>query len=436
MGFSSLGLSDWIVNQLKTIGISQPSPVQRDVIPRVLQGRDCVACSKTGSGKTLAFALPIIQKLSQDPYGVFALVLTPTRELALQVFDQFCVLGRSIGLQCEVCIGGRDMIEQASRLQNKPHVVVATPGRLVDHLSVGNCLSLNRLKFMVLDEADRLIAGRFDEDLAQIFHNVPPDRQTLLFSATCNEFLQKLNSLSKNNCHYYEDIGSEATVTKLRQSYVMCAESVKDATLVDIVNDFVESGPGQLMVFVNKCREGTVLAMTLNRLGIAALALHSQMKQVERTAALTKFKSGTVRVLFTTDVGSRGLDIPLVDMVINYSLPSVAREYIHRVGRTARAGRGGAAISLVSPVDVNLLKLIEQRAGVEFSETKVDDKRIVNILTEVRVTRRAQELKAKDSEMVERRRINKMKDLILQGLDPDQVRHMVKSTSSKRKRKH
>jgi len=311
--------------------------------------------------------------------------------------------------------------------------VIATPGRLVDHLTGCNTFSLRRIKFLVLDEADRLIAGRFDDDLATIMAQLPQRRQTLLFSATCNDTLRQLESIANNECFYYENVGTLATVEQLTQEYVLCARDVKDPTLVHVLNEFIAEKTGQVIVFTNTCRASTVLSMTLCRMGLAAIPLHGQVKQRERTAALARFKSNTVRILFTTDVGSRGLDIPLVDMIVNYDLPSVPKEYIHRVGRTARAGRRGHAVSLVTPSDLHLMSSIETTIGQQLQERKVDDKEIVKIVTEVQVTKRAQELKVVDSEVVERRRINKLKDLIIGGLNPlEAERALDKSDSRKR----
>ncbi|XP_043223272.1 probable ATP-dependent RNA helicase DDX49 isoform X1 [Amphibalanus amphitrite] len=437
MSFKNLKLSDWALNQLNTLGLKTPTDVQLKTIPKILEGYDCIACAKTGSGKTLAFALPILEKLSQDPFGIFALVLTPTRELALQIADQFRLVGRPIGLQDAVVIGGQDMVEQGTLLQQRPHVVIATPGRLVDHLTACNTFSLKRVRFLVLDEADRLIAGRFDADLATIMAALPKRRQTLLFSATCNDTLRQLESIANNECFYYENMGEVATVDQLLQEYVLCARDVKDPTLVHLVHQFLENKTGQVIVFTNKCRASTVLSMTLNRMGVPAIALHSQIKQRERTASLAKFKSNTIRVLFTTDVGSRGLDIPLVDMIINYDLPTIPKEYIHRVGRTARAGRRGQAVSLVTPTDLHLMKEIETTIGRELQQREVDDKEVLAILTEVQVTKRAQELKVTDSEIVERRRINKLKDLIMEGMRPEEAERVLENKekgAAKRKR--
>ncbi|XP_037070606.1 probable ATP-dependent RNA helicase DDX49 [Pollicipes pollicipes] len=431
MAFAELKLSDWMLDQLKVLGLRTPTDVQLRTIPKILEGFDCIACAKTGSGKTLAFALPILEELSKDPYGIFALVLTPTRELALQIADQFRILGRPIGLQDAVVIGGQDMVEQGASLQRRPHVVIATPGRLVDHLTSCDTFSLKKVKFLVLDEADRLIAGRFDDDLATIFGALPQRRQTLLFSATCNDTLRQLEGIANSECFYYENMGEVATVDQLLQEYVLCARDVKDPTLVHLVHTFLENKTGQVIVFTNKCRSSTVMSMTLNRMGVPSIALHSQIKQRERTASLAKFKSNTVRVLFTTDVGSRGLDIPLVDMIINYDLPSVPKEYIHRVGRTARAGRRGQAVSIITPSELHLMTQIEATVGSQLQQRHIDDKEIVKIVTEVQVTKRAQELKVTDSEVVERRRINKLKDLILKGLDPEAAARAMEAVSQK-----
>merc|ERR1712142_727556 len=196
--FPSLGVNPWLSRQCEEMGMSQPTEIQQHCIPQILQGNDCIGCAKTGSGKTAAFAVPIIQKLSEDPYGIFALALTPTRELAFQIGEQFRVLGKSMNLKFSVVVGGMDMVTQGRELNDKPHILIATPGRLAGHLNGGTEVSLKKIQFLVLDEADRLLEKSFEKDLEVIFENISAKRQTLIFSATLTDTINQLQTTSKN----------------------------------------------------------------------------------------------------------------------------------------------------------------------------------------------------------------------------------------------
>lgn len=341
-----------------------------------MANRDCIGAAKTGSGKTLAFALPIIQKLCEDPYGIFALILTPTRELAFQIADQFAVIGRIMNLRHSVIVGGMDMVAQGLELSKKPHIVVATPGRLADHLESCNTFSLAKIKFLVLDEADRLLGGHFDEQIKTIFKALPKERQNLFFSATITDTLEKLKLVTGKDVFFYEAPAEVATVEELEQNYVLCPKDVKDAYLVETIRTYrTNNENGNILIFTDTCKNCQVLSMLLNEVGFETVALHAMMKQQQRLAALSKFKSNTTKILLATDVASRGLDIPTVQLVINHSIPKVPKEYIHRVGRTARAGRSGRAISLVTPYDVKLLQAIEEQINTKLTEFKLNGKK-------------------------------------------------------------
>ena len=201
--FQSLGLNDWLVKQCRIFGLTAPTPVQAACIPPTLNGQDILACAKTGSGKTAAFALPILQKLCEEPYGIFAVVITPTRELAFQIAEQFKVLGKPINLKTVVITGGRDMVQQGLDLASKPHIVISTPGRLADHLESCNTFSLARVKFVVMDECDRLLEDGFGDQLKSIFSALPPKRQTLLFSATLTDTLKKLPQMNEKKPFFW-----------------------------------------------------------------------------------------------------------------------------------------------------------------------------------------------------------------------------------------
>ncbi|XP_035268953.1 probable ATP-dependent RNA helicase DDX49 isoform X1 [Anguilla anguilla] len=421
--FSSLGLSDWLIQQCKQMGITNPTPVQESCMPAILEGRDCMGCAKTGSGKTAAFVLPVLQKLSEDPYGIFCLVLTPTRELAYQIAEQFRVLGKPLGLRDCIVVGGMDMVTQALELSKKPHVVVATPGRLADHIRSSNTFSMKKIKFLILDEADRLLeqgCTDFTKDLEVILSAVPAKRQTLLFSATLTDTLQELKSIALNKPFFWESKSEVRTVDELDQRYILTPEKVKDAYLVHLIQKFQdEHEDWSIMIFTNTCKNCQILTMMLREFNFPAISLHSMMKQKQRFANLAKFKSSVFKILIATDVAARGLDIPTVQVVINHNTPGLPKIYIHRVGRTARAGRHGVSITLVTQYDIHLVHSIEEQIQAKLKEYPAEESEVLKILTQVNVTRRECEIKLESTDFDERKEINKRKQMILEGKDPD-----------------
>ncbi|XP_014469410.1 PREDICTED: probable ATP-dependent RNA helicase DDX49 [Dinoponera quadriceps] len=441
MNFSDLKLNSWLLTQCNTMGLKKPTAIQQNCIPRILTGEDCIGCAKTGSGKTLAFALPILQKLCEDPYGIFALVLTPTRELAFQIADQFAAIGKAINLKKCVVVGGMDMMVQGLELSRQPHIVVATPGRLVDHLDSCDTFSLKKIKFLVLDEADRLLGGHFDQQLKKIFIALPEQKQVLLFSATMTDDLDKVKSVASSKVFIWEetDVAGIATVKELDQRYVLCPKDVIDSYLVEVIRTFrTTNKDGSIMIFTDTCKNCQLLSMALNDVGFTNVALHAMIKQKERLAALNKFKSNHVQILIATDVAARGLDIHEIELVVNHVIPNVPKEYIHRVGRTARAGRKGMAVSLITPHDIKLLHAIEDTIGTKLKSYKVDDKEIVTILTQISVAKREAEIKLDETDFFEKKRINKEKKLILEEeleSDKDQLSDEVDAGKEMRKKK-
>lgn len=428
MTFTTLNLNSWLVDQCNFMGLKNPTPIQQNCIPRILAGDDCIGCAKTGSGKTLAFALPILQKLSEDPYGIFALILTPTRELAFQIADQFSAIGKSIGLKKCVIVGGMDMVIQGLELSKHPHIVVATPGRLADHLTSCNTFSLKKIKFLVLDEADRLLEGHFDDQLKIIFDALPKQKQMLLFSATMTDTLGKVKDIVSKKAFIWEskEESGVATVRQLDQRYVLCPNDVRDSFLVEVIRTFRTTNKnGSIMIFTDTCKNCQVLSMMLSDVGFKNVALHAMIKQKERLAALSQFKSNHIQILIATDVAARGLDIPTVELVVNHIVPNVPKEYIHRVGRTARAGKGGMAITLIAPNDIKLLHAVEDAIGTKLTEYKVNDTEIVKILTQISVAKREAEMKLDETDFYEKKLINKRKKLILEGKDPDEIEEIL-----------
>ncbi|KAJ3366699.1 hypothetical protein GGF32_003343 [Allomyces javanicus] len=401
--FKELGISPWLTDVLQTLSIHEPTQIQRACIRPILAGKNVIGNAKTGSGKTAAFALPIIQKLSEDPYGPFALVLTPTRELAFQIAEQFRALGTGINLREAVVVGGMDMMAQGLELEKRPHILIGTPGRIVDHLNSGTALKLNRIKFLVLDEADRLLHPTFSADLEAIFEQLPKKRQTLLFSATMTKSIEALigdatsvdaegnatsNSGALQNLFVHRSSEKYEAADKLEQKFVFVPSSVKEAYLVHLLrNDFKDKS---IIIFTSRCRTCALMLALIQNFGIRATALHSFMTQAERVASLAKFKSNVVDILLATDVGSRGLDIPKVQLVINFDVPACATDYIHRVGRTARAGRGGMALSVVCERDVDVILNVEAKMGAKLGKYDVDDDEVAKLefLNEVNVAKR------------------------------------------------
>jgi ATP-dependent RNA helicase DDX49/DBP8 len=359
MSFQQLGIDPWLVEQLSKVSIQKPTEIQVNTIKAILEGRDVIASARTGSGKTLAFCLPILQKLAIDPFGIYALVLTPTRELAFQIAEQFRIIGTTIGLKVSVVVGGMNMTQQSLELAQRPHIVIATPGRLVDHIWSSQ-LTFKRLRFLVLDEADRLLDSTFASNLETILTNIPQKRQSLLFSATMTEEIENLEFKSQKPFIYSCDRFD--TNDGCDQKYLFIPSTVREAYLsFMLMNDFAEKS---VIIFAGKPKTCEILRIMLKEQGVRSTCLHSHMPQSDRIGSLAKFKDGIVPILICTDVGSRGLDIPLVQVVINYQLPADPTDYIHRIGRTARAGRGGLSISVVTERDVEIVKMIEEKTSI------------------------------------------------------------------------
>ncbi|OZJ04296.1 hypothetical protein BZG36_02576 [Bifiguratus adelaidae] len=409
--FQDLGISSWLQEALEAMSIRAPTEIQRHCIRPILEGRDVIGGAKTGSGKTAAFALPILQKLSEDPYGVFAVVLTPTRELAFQISEQFRVLGKGINLKECVVVGGLDMMSQALALSRRPHVIIATPGRLRDHIrSSANAVNLSRCRFLVLDEADRLLSDTFADDLEVILNEIPEKRQTLLFTATISDSILALKESAPpaKKPFVYRCDTSVSTVSTLSQFYVFIPSQVREHYLTYLLRS-EEFGDKSTIIFCGKCATAEHITVMLKELGIKCTSLHSELTQQQRLDSLGRFRAEVVKILIATDVGSRGLDIPTVQTVINYDIPRDPTDYIHRVGRTARAGRGGQAVSIVSERDIELVHAIEARTNKEMEEYKVNDNKIIEILQEVSTAKRVANMQLHDSNFGERKRIQQAK---------------------------
>ncbi|KAL7646073.1 UNVERIFIED_CONTAM: hypothetical protein RMT77_002974 [Armadillidium vulgare] len=427
-------LQPWLLRQLKSLKIERPTPVQYHCIPEIINGKDVIGAAKTGSGKTLTFVVPILHHFSIEPYGIFALILTPTRELAFQIADQFKCVGAPALLRVSVVVGGLNKVEQGAELNRSPHIVVATPGRLADIMETSPELTFKRIKFLVLDEADRLLDGHFEKQLESIWKFLPRKRQTLLFSATITSRIQKMKDIATSNVFVWQSSKKESTVQQLEEKYSLVNPAIKDAAMVSLVLKLKEENPkGLAIIFTDTCKSTQILNMMMNELGIDSVCLHSMMKQKERLKALARFKSSQIKFLIATDLASRGLDIPLVQVVINHRIPNLPKTYIHRVGRTARAGRPGSAVTFISPNEVKLLLAIEGETGRKMTQIQVNEDQIQKILREVNITKREQQIKLETSDFDERKIIYKRKRLICEGIDPDdEERKRVKAMKRKK----
>ncbi|EKM83062.1 hypothetical protein AGABI1DRAFT_33446 [Agaricus bisporus var. burnettii JB137-S8] len=371
--FESLGLIKPLLESLEQLNFKIPTEIQVEALPHALEGRDIIGVAATGSGKTAAFGLPILQKLWEEPKGLFACVLAPTRELAYQISQQLESLGSAMGARCAVIVGGMDMPAQAIALAKRPHIVVATPGRLMDHLEKTKGFNLRNIKFLVLDEADRLLDLDFGTIIDKILKLIPKERTTYLFSATMTTKVAKLQRASLSNPVRVEVSTKYQTVSTLLQYYLLMPLKDKDAYLVYLANTLAQNS---IIIFTRTVHDASRLSIILRTLGFPAVPLHGQLSQSQRLGALGQFKSGGRRVLVATDVASRGLDIPSVDVVINFDIPTHSKDYIHRVGRTARAGRAGKSITLVTQYDVELVQRIEQVIGKKMELWPTDDQEI------------------------------------------------------------
>ena len=359
MSFKKLGLSDELLNSIQEKGYSQTTPVQEKTIPYILQGLDVLAGAQTGTGKTAAFALPILNRLQQSESKrrrIRALVLTPTRELASQVGGSFRDYGSNLRFKTAVIYGGVSIKTQKDKLRNGVDIVVATPGRLLDHLNQ-RTLDLSETEVFVLDEGDRMLDMGFIVDIKKIIKHLPDKRQNLLFSATFPKEIKSLAARLLDSPKQIQMSPQNSITEKVKQKIYPVDRARKRELLIHSIK---EEKWFQVLVFIKTKRAADKLTKQLNKHRIKADAIHGDKTQAARTRALKSFKDGNIQVLVATDVAARGIDINLLPFVINYNLPMVPEDYIHRIGRTARAGKEGTAISLVSADEFHLLSEIER----------------------------------------------------------------------------
>ncbi|MEP6852104.1 MAG: DEAD/DEAH box helicase [bacterium] len=368
--FADLGLREELLAVLDSLGYEEPTPIQRQAIPPVLAGRDLLGQAATGTGKTAAFALPILQRLPAGPRSLSALVLVPTRELAIQVSQAVHRYGRDLGARVLPVYGGSPIGRQIRELERGVDVVVATPGRALDHLGRGT-LSLDSVRLVVLDEADEMLDMGFAEDIESILQAAPTDRQTVLFSATMPA---RLDAIARRHLHdpvtlrIARPAPGRGEAPSVRQVAYLVPRASKASALGRLLD--IEA-PVAAIVFCRTREEVDSLTETLTGRGYRAEALHGGMTQDQRDRVMNRLRSGAAELLVATDVAARGLDIEQLSHVVNYDVPSAPEAYIHRIGRVGRAGREGVAITLVEPRQHRLLKTIEKAARASIAVEKV-----------------------------------------------------------------
>jgi len=363
MTFEQLDLISPILKALQEEGYTSPTPIQEQSIPIILKGKDLLGCAQTGTGKTAAFSIPILQKFykTDKNRGIKALVLTPTRELAIQINDSFTAYGRFTGLRHTVIFGGVPQKPQTDALRKGVDILIATPGRLLDLINQG-FISLKTLEFFVLDEADRMLDMGFIHDIKRILPLLPKKRQSLFFSATMPPEIEKLASTILIHPEKVEVTPVSSTVDTIQQSiYFVGKKEKKDLLLYLLKNPAIES----VLVFTRTKHGADKIAKLLVKEGIEAAAIHGNKSQNARQKALTSFKEHTLRVLIATDIAARGIDVDQLSHVINYELPNVPETYVHRIGRTGRAGHEGVAIAFCEPEELPYLKDIQKLIGIK-----------------------------------------------------------------------
>lgn len=352
-GFHGLGIAPKLVTFLEDLHFTKPTPIQHQSIPVALTGKDLVGIAQTGTGKTLAFGIPMIQRLSQ--LRGQGLILLPTRELALQVEETLRKVGQRFGLKTAVLIGGASMHVQIQSLRRAPHIIVATPGRLVDHLEQ-KTVTLNNIKIVVLDEADRMFDIGFAPQIKRILKLIPRERQTMLFSATMPPEIAKMAAEHMQLPLRIEVAPAGTSAQQVEQEIFIVSKEIKLQLLDKLLSDYL----GTILVFSRTKWGAKKITNSVRAMGHSAAEIHSNRSLAQRRDALEGFKSGKYRVLVATDIAARGIDVTGIELVINFDLPDNTEDYVHRIGRTGRAGRAGKAVSFVTPDQRNDVRSIER----------------------------------------------------------------------------
>lgn len=373
MSFTSLGLIEPLLRAVSESGYLEPSPIQAQAIPAVLQGKDVLASAQTGTGKTASFVLPILQKLSTQPRAkanhARVLIVTPTRELAAQVHESIIQYGSHLSLRSTVVFGGVKINPQMMKLRGGVELLVATPGRLLD-LHQQRAIQLDEINTLVLDEADRMLDMGFIHDIKRIIRLLPANRQNLMFSATFSDEIRALVKGILNQPVEIDVAPRNTTAVSVKQK----VHPVDKARKSDLLSHLIHKNQwGQTLVFSRTKHGANKLVKQLNENNIYAAAIHGNKSQSQRTKALADFKSGELHILVATDIAARGIDIDQLPCVVNFDLPQVAEDYVHRIGRTGRAGASGLAISLVSADEVGQLQSIEKLIKRKLDRIEIED---------------------------------------------------------------
>lgn len=371
-GFKELGLSERLLKQLQTLGFETPTPIQRKTIPAGLEGVDVIGIARTGTGKTLAFAIPMVQKLASGEET--GLVILPTRELALQVEEEVKKIGRYFGIKTALLIGGASINPQIKALRRKPNVIIATPGRLIDHMQQ-KTTDLSKISYLVLDEADRMLDMGFEPQIKKILANVPKKRQTMLFSATMPDKIASIANKYMHSPVRVEIAPAGSTAQKVEQEAYIVDRHDK----LPLLNHLLKETSGPVLVFVRTKHGAKKITIKLNRMKHRAAEIHSNKSLNQRRDALDGFKSGKYRVLVATDIASRGIDVSNIELVVNYDVPDQLDEYVHRIGRTGRAGKTGKAVTFVTPQQKRELVKIERMIRMNIPTVELPKMKSVDV---------------------------------------------------------
>ncbi|WP_102349555.1 DEAD/DEAH box helicase [Bacillus sp. Marseille-P3661] len=354
--FHELGISEKVMKSIQAMGFEEATPIQAETIPVTLQGKDLIGQAQTGTGKTAAFGIPMIDRIETNNPNIQGIVVAPTRELAIQVAEELNKIGRFNGIKVLPIYGGQDINRQIRALKNRPQIIVGTPGRLIDHIN-RKTIRLQSIRIVVLDEADEMLNMGFIEDIESILKEVPEERQTLLFSATMPDPIRKIAENFMSDPVLVKVKAKEMTVPNIEQYYIEIQEKKKFDVLTRLLD--MES-PELAIIFGRTKRRVDELSEALNSRGYAAEGIHGDLTQAKRSSVLKKFKTGKIEVLVATDVAARGLDISGVTHVYNFDIPQDPESYVHRIGRTGRAGKQGLAYTFVTPREIGQLKNIER----------------------------------------------------------------------------
>ncbi|CAI9394519.1 DEAD/DEAH box helicase [Niallia sp. Sow4_A1] len=361
--FTDLGLSSSTIEKLKKQGIKQPTPIQAKVIPPLLKGGDLIAQAQTGTGKTFAFVLPILEKLDTDAKHIQTLILTPTRELAIQITDEIMKMKQE-AIKVLAVYGGQDVDKQLKVLQKDVSIVVATPGRLIDHIKRGT-VDLSKISYFVLDEADQMLHIGFLDEISYIMRHIPKSRQTMLFSATISKEVEKLAKKYTKNAEYFTVEAKQGPAKTVKQVSIHTTDRAKQGTLMTLVK---EANPYMAVIFCRTKRRVTKLYEVLLANKFSCGQLHGDLSQTKREQVMKAFRDGKFQLLIATDVAARGLDIDGITHVYNYDIPQDAESYVHRIGRTGRAGTEGYAVTFYSSDDRDLLDTIEEQLAIKIEK--------------------------------------------------------------------